>query len=230
MDELQITSEAGIDIEEVVSSTVFREWFQSVDRRRFHIRSVHIQSLDKFGSRIGFIKLKADVVDNEGKSLPGIVFMRGGSVAILPVLLCNEKRYAILTVQPRLATGRFDFVEIPAGMLDGSGHFSGVAAREIEEELGLKITSEDLIDLSGKAGHEHGVYLSPGASEETIRIFAFVKTVAEEELNSINGRCTGAVDESEQITLRVEPLEELLRLNDAKSLIAYALFSRFFGA
>ena len=43
----------------------------------------------------------------------------------------------------------------------------------------------------------------------------------------MNGRCTGALDENEQITLQIVPLEDLLTYPDAKTLLAYSLFQRF---
>ncbi len=36
-----------------------------------------------FGKRVGFIKFEAKIIDSEGTIRPGIVFMRGGSVAVL---------------------------------------------------------------------------------------------------------------------------------------------------
>lgn len=49
------------------------------------LRSIDIQSVDFFGggSRLGFIKLTADVSNGDGEKLPGSVFLRGGSVAML---------------------------------------------------------------------------------------------------------------------------------------------------
>lgn len=50
----------------------------------YHLRSIDIQSIDRFGGgRLGFVKLKADVSNSQGEKLPGIVFLRGGSVGIL---------------------------------------------------------------------------------------------------------------------------------------------------
>lgn len=224
------TAEAGIDINSAQNSVPFQNWLAQVDTSKFQIRSVHFQSVDMFGSRVGFIKFKADVVDASGKFIPGIVFMRGGSVGILAVLICNGRKYSVMTVQPRLPTGRFDFCEIPAGMLDGSGNFAGVAAKELDEELGIKISQNDLIDLSGLAGFSDGVYLSPGASDETLRFFAFTQEVTEEEMAAMNGRCIGLISEGEQITLRIMPLEQLLMVPDAKSIVAYALYMRFLGS
>ena len=80
-------------------------------------------------------------------AIPGIVFMRGGAVSILPVLECGDERFVLLVRQPRLAVGFAAFPEIPAGMLDGSGKFSGVAAKELQEETGIEI-SEDAVSVS----------------------------------------------------------------------------------
>ena len=46
-----------------------------------------------FGPRVGFIKFKADIVNEEGSFLPGIVFMRGGAVTMLVILDCEVNIY-----------------------------------------------------------------------------------------------------------------------------------------
>ena len=78
-------------------------------------------------------------VECDGVRVPGVVFLRGGAVAILVLLKCDGKTYVLLCRQPRAPVGRSDFPEIPAGMLDGDGKFAGVAAKEMEEETGLVI-------------------------------------------------------------------------------------------
>ena len=80
--------------------------------------------------------------------VPGIVFMRGGSVGILVILECDGQEYTILTRQARVPAGLSLLPEIPAGMLDGSGNFKGVAATEIEQECHMKIQVDDLVDLT----------------------------------------------------------------------------------
>ena len=62
-----------------------------------------------FGTRVGFVKIKADctLIDGVTKHenrLPGICFLRGGSVAILVALVCEDegnKVYSLLVEQPR---------------------------------------------------------------------------------------------------------------------------------
>jgi ADP-sugar diphosphatase len=221
---IALTAEAGIDIAVVTASKQYQDWLTSMDGKKFIVKSVHFQSVDMFGpKKIGFIKFKADVTDSKGKFVPGIVFMRGGSVGMLVVL---NKTHAVLTVQPRVPTGSFDFVELPAGMLDGSGNFAGVAAKEIEEELGLTIAADSLTDLSAVAGHTNGFFVSPGASDETIRLFCKDVQVSDEEMASMNGRCTGLIAEGEQITLKIVPLDDLWKIPDGKTVVAYTLYQK----
>lgn len=220
------TAEAGIDIANVTTAKAFTDWLASVDDQKFVVRGVHFQSVDMFGPKVGFIKFKADLVDDKGKFVPGIVFMRGGSVGILTVLTCNGQKYSLMTVQPRIATGRFDFTEIPAGMLDGSGNFAGVAAKELDEEAEIKIAQTDLVDLSAFGGHTKGFFVSPGGTDETLRLFLFEKEVTADELVKLNGKCTGVQGEGEQITLKIMPLDEIWKIADGKTCVAYLLYQK----
>lgn len=221
------TADAGISIETAVGSEKFQEWLAQVDHSRFKIRAIHFQSLDMFGAtKVGFIKFKADVVDETGKFISGIVFMRGGAVAILTIFNCRRKRYAVMTRQPRFPTGDFQFLEVPAGMLDGSGNFAGVAAKEMHEELGIEINEADLTELTAEAGNPGGIYLSPGGSDETIRIFLYERNVTQKEMDAMQGRLGGDPDEHEQITLTIVPFEDLWRVRDAKTVSAYTLYKK----
>ena len=50
----------------------------------YSLRSISVQSVDYFGGqRLGFVKLKAEVENDEGERLPGSVFLRGSSVAMM---------------------------------------------------------------------------------------------------------------------------------------------------
>jgi len=139
------------------------------------LRSLTVSHADFFGSRIGFLNVAAEIKNSSGESLPGTVFLRGGSVAMLVILQEKEaegEEWVLLTVQPRVPAGNLEFVELPAGMIDGDT-FSGAAAMEIEEECGVEIRAEGLIDLTELAfkplvenieggGLQSAVYPSPG--------------------------------------------------------------------
>lgn len=50
----------------------------------YKLRKINIQSVDFFGGgRIGFVKLKAELSNDQGESLPGSVFLREGSVGMM---------------------------------------------------------------------------------------------------------------------------------------------------
>jgi ADP-sugar diphosphatase len=208
----------------------------------YALRSIEVQSCDFFGGgNLGFVKLKADISNNEGEKLPGIVFLRGGSVAMLLILEAKStaEEYVLLTVQPRIAIGSLGFVELPAGMLDDSGTFSGAAAKEIKEETGLEIEEKDLIDITELAFRERtgeqssdeehlqqGVYPSPGSCDEFIPIFLARKQMLVEEIDGMKGKLTGLRKEGEKITLMICPLSQLWKVGarDAKILAAVALY------
>ena len=149
----------------------------------------------------------------------------------------TEKK-VILTVQPRIPAGSLAFAELPAGMIDDSGTFSGGAAKEIAEETGLQVPADELIDLTDLALSpdssisdneeklQQGVYPSPGGCDEFVPIFLWTKRIPRAQLNEFQGKLTGLRDEGEKITLALCPLEEAWKAGarDAKTLAAYALY------
>ncbi|KAK6505838.1 hypothetical protein TWF481_007729 [Arthrobotrys musiformis] len=120
----------------------------------YSLRHIAVTNVVRFGStKIGFLMLDAVVRDAEDKvSLPGAVLLRGPSVGILALLhpanTPKNNLYAILTLQPRIAGATTSMAEIPAGMLDDHGSFAGAAAKELEEEVGITISEDKLINLS----------------------------------------------------------------------------------
>jgi ADP-sugar diphosphatase len=133
------------------------------------------------------------------------------------------------------------FTELPAGMLD-DGTFAGTAAKEIEEECGIKVPESELIDLTALAlseqsatGHHseagvklgEGIYPSPGACDEYIPIFLYQKKVSRQEIEEWEGKLTGLREEGEKIKLKIVKLQDLWKegARDAKALSALALYT-----
>ncbi|MCJ1458853.1 hypothetical protein MMC28_009227 [Mycoblastus sanguinarius] len=210
----------------------------------YKLRNIHIQSVDFFGGkRVGFVKLKAEVSNDNGEKLPGSVFLRGGSVGMMLILQPNDipsntedEKQVILTLQPRIPAGSLTLAELPAGMLDESGTFSGGAAKEIAEETGLEIPANDLINMTELAlqkassdeeeNLQQGVYPSPGGCDEFVPIFLWQKRIPRDQMKEWQGKLTGLRDRGEKITLMLCPLEKLWRLGgrDAKVLAGWALY------
>ncbi len=146
----------------------------------------------------------------------------------------QEEKHVLLTVQPRIAAGGLQFVELPAGMVD-EGTFQGAAAQEIREEIGLEIPESELINLTELAIAEEtgegedfprAMFPSAGGCDEYIQIFLHEKKVPREQLKEWAGKLTGLRDEGEKITLKLVKVEDLWRegARDAKALSALALW------
>ena len=84
--------------QQLLKFTAFKNWIstlqhslslQASKQHAFHaspykLRKIDIQAVDYFRSeRIGFIKLQAEISNDEGEKLSGAVFLRGGSVGML---------------------------------------------------------------------------------------------------------------------------------------------------
>lgn len=123
-------------------------------------------------------------------------------------------------------------------MLDDSGTFSGGAAKEIQEETGLEIPADDLIDMTklalpqapeGKDDEEHlqqGVYPSAGGCDEFIPLFLWQKRIPRAQMKDWQGKLTGLRDHGEKITLMLCPLEDVWKVGgrDGKVLAGWALY------
>lgn len=182
----------------------------------------------------------AEIKNKDDESLPGSVFLRGPSVGMLVVLQPDDvdkgsqkDKWVILTVQPRIPAGTLRIVELPAGMVD-DGTFSGSAAKEIKEELGLEIPEKELVNLSELAvpKEENGeklpqaMFPSAGGSDEYVPIFLHEKRVKRGTLKEWTGKLTGLREHGEKITLKLCRLEDLWKVGgrDSKALAACAMY------
>lgn len=221
---------SGENAEAALRSEIFKQWASALDQR-FKVHSIHFQSVDIIGQpdrrRTLFIKFVAEITEENGLRLPGIVFMRGGGVTMLIILVCEGREYVLLTLQPRFPTGHFSFPELPAGMLNGQKNFSGVVAQEVRNETGIEISVDRMIDLTELAygSKWRGIFPSPGTSDEFFRIFLHRAPINRSELDALSNKLFGLEEEGEQITLRLVPFEEVItETPDNKVLCAITLY------
>jgi ADP-sugar diphosphatase len=257
-DPVEVTLTHGISGEQLLDFPAFIVWKNTLrdnlelqtkyPEHAFHndpysLRSIKIQSVDWFtDTKLGFVKLEALILNSGGpkKKLPGIAFLRGGSVAMLMILRPKDRRedrLVVMTEQPRVPAGSLAFREIPAGMIDKEKNFAGAAAKEIEEETGFKLVSmyasefvlltgrfilpqEELLDLTALAlqnsqikesSLQNAMYPSPGGSDEYMPIFLWEKELDRQEIEDLRGKLLGVRTQGEMITLRVCPYEDLWR-------------------
>ena len=176
------------------------------------LKSINIMDIFPFGpaksAKAGFVMANATIsrprTNNASKTIqpPGFAFIRGGAVAILPILH-NESgdKFVLTTIQPRVPGGESAYEEIPAGMLDAEESFIGVAAKEMKEETTLDVKKEDLFPLSL-------IYPSIGGCDENIKIFLYQAKMTNIEIEKLQGIATGNLAENETIHLKIRPYDE----------------------
>lgn len=225
--------------------------------RPYSLKSIHIQSITRFpNGKVGFVKMDAWIqrdatpeqqmefthpqmcpVDYRN-TLYETVLLRGGSVAVLMIMRPSDKRderWVLLTEQARTPACSLRFIEIPAGMMDAEDNFAGVAAREIQEETGLKIPASELINMTELALKDldddpetlaKAMYTSPGGCDEHISLLLWEKNMDRVHIEALRGKITGLRTEGESITLRLEKFTDLWKVGarDAKTLGALALY------
>ncbi|XP_052209533.1 nudix hydrolase 14, chloroplastic [Diospyros lotus] len=223
------------DFRTAIESSLFKQWLKNIQTETgllangaMSLKQVLIQGVDMFGKRVGFLKFIADVFDKErGSKVPGIVFARGPAVAVLILLESEGETYTVLTEQVRVPVGRL-ILELPAGMLaDDKGDFVGTAVREVEEETGIHLNLEDMVDLTAFLDPSTGsrVFPSPGGCDEEISLFLYQGHVSKEIVTQLQGKETGLREQGELIKVHIVPYAKLWRATaDAKALMAIALY------
>ncbi|MDQ7815222.1 MAG: NUDIX domain-containing protein [Patescibacteria group bacterium] len=204
------SAERGIDLVEVISSPRFKQWAERLDSGMV-VRHVHVKAADTFGGRIAFIHLRLNVLDPKGGDLVRFLFLRGNSVALLAVFICEGREFVALIVQPREAEGDVECKEVVGGMCDKGSDYPTVAARELQEELGIQVRPEELVDMTERMAKikRSGLFPSPGACDEAVRFFLFRREVEREELEALQGKATGLAHEGEHLKVRIVPIGDL---------------------
>jgi hypothetical protein len=103
----------GLTQDELMNHKPFKQWLETLQKNLktqwnqnhefyndpYQLWLIEIQAIDRFGKdRIGFIKFKADVTTTDGEYLPGAVFLRGGSVAMLVSHSQQRSRISFLMI------------------------------------------------------------------------------------------------------------------------------------
>jgi ADP-sugar diphosphatase len=188
-------------------TTFFSRLTGAADEAGASVDKIEVRQIDLFRNKLGFAYLCVHCRDKKGKSVPGIVFLRGDSVSILVIVKSIEtgREYLVLTTQARVPACDFARIGLCAGMLDDDAIVQSVAVKELAEELGISAKPRDL-----KLLHK-GLFLSPGGSDERISLYYTELSAHQREIDRISDEVRGASSERERIIAKVIPLDEALR-------------------
>jgi len=117
------------------------------------------------------------------------------AVRIVPYIIQDGNIQVVLIKEFRSAINKYIY-SVPAGLVDGDEQCETSAIRELKEEIGAKVVSI--------VRTEKGSYSSAGMTDEKIECFeAEVELAYQQEL-----------EETEDITIQVVPLEEIIEFID----------------
>lgn len=217
----KVVALVGENSDKVAGSPKFLAWASKISPE-FNFNNIFIRKTFFLPNGDLLFALLDCQVTRDGNRVPGVIFMRGDAVGILLDIDVEGVSYTILTRQYRLATGGV-MAEIPAGMLDTqTGNFSGVALKELQEEVFGETYQLDINNLIPLGT----VYTSPGISDEQIGLFVYPMSMTYQQLMALQAKQTGVLAEGESITLQVIPMAEFHKhiSPDAKSYLAHLLW------
>ncbi|WVZ25174.1 hypothetical protein V8G54_003718 [Vigna mungo] len=191
------------DFWNAVESSLLKQWLHNLQTDNgiladgtMTLRQVLVQGVDMFGKRIGFLKFKADIFDKETGK------------KIPGIVFARGPAVAVLI------------------LLESEGETYAVLTEQVEEEIGIKLNVEDMVDLTAFLDSTTGcrVFPSGGGCDEEISIFLYRGRVDKETITQLQGKETGLREHGELIKVRVVPYKKLWHTTaDCKVLVAVAL-------
>jgi ADP-sugar diphosphatase len=197
-------------METIIHAPKLKNYVHELNLNLLDVKAIRIDAVKWFCAphaispeKLGFLFMEVECVDKfTGLPMPGVVFLRGGSIAVYIIIEVEGKEYVVLTSQVRVPCGK-RILEIPAGMLDASSNFAGVAMKEITEETGLKPPNiNELVPLFDP------IIPSGGGCDECIQLYFWKTTVTEENLEKMKSSFYGVREENESISLEFIALED----------------------
>ncbi|GAB3798484.1 hypothetical protein GCM10028819_19650 [Spirosoma humi] len=205
----------------------FRYWKTQAEANGLKINAVNdFYIRRRHNGEVLFAMLEVDADTPEGDKIPPALFLKGHAVSMLVCLIEQETRekFVVLVKQRRIADGSQTY-EHPAGMVDASDAPDEVAARELEEEIGLTVTATELTKLNSRVWHP-----STGTSDEGMHFFYIEKEMARSEIMNFHLKNMGNQFEHERIVSVVATLPEAHKLiTNVNGLLLHFLYLQHVG-
>ena len=173
-----------------------------------------------------FAMLELDADTPEGDKIPPVCFLKGHAASVLVCLIDKEtdEKFVVLVRQRRISDGSQTY-EHPAGMVDADDNATDVAAREVGEEIGLRIRPDELTKLNPRLW-----YPSTGTSDEAMHYYFVEKRLPRQQIMAFHHQRMTNDSEFERITTVVTTLPEAHHLiNNVNGLLIHFLYLKHIG-
>lgn len=203
---LEIGHGVRVSRQQVLDSPVYQDWAARVEGWQITQITLHNVVATPSG-KILIIQMSVRM-----GSINYAVMLRGASVDVLTILVCEGRRYVVHVSQTRVAVGERDQWSNVAGFVDLKENPDDAASREALEELGVELPPGEIIDLNGCAlqtdGGTQSMNVSAGAVDERVYFFARTIEVTAEQLAGLQDAVAGLEAESEKTHVHITPLHK----------------------
>lgn len=251
--------ERGLTQQRLLTFRAFDDWWRQLERsmtaqveatHEFHenpyvLRCIRVQAFDSFQledkEHIKFMKIFAEIENDRADWLPGVVFLRGSTVAVLMIIQPSDapsEQHVIMTEQACVAAGSLSFLELPSGMVEDDTDMTSAVTRLFQEQIGITPIVNELINMTQMAdslqnddllisgGLTGAIYPSPNTCDERISMFLWKKEMDRLELEMLRDRLTTNRAEFDLVPIRFVEYDKLISIanRDGKTLAAWALY------
>ena len=201
----------------------FKRWKKRLEENGIVFKNIEVLSvISRDNIRLLVAFLDCVILTPEGDEIPRCVLIGDDSVVIVPVLTCRDdgEIYTMMVEQRRVIDGGMAF-EFPAGGLEGGVDLKAVACQELQEELQLAVTPDELIPLA-----EDALRIDPSWSGELAYFFYFQREVSLEFLQNMDGRVTGIPEDHEHLRIKVLKMSEVANQLTSSAIIGIKLLEK----
>ena len=197
----------------VFDSPKYKSWKRNIESHGITLDQIEvIGEISSNGTSLFTALLDCQLTTPEGITMPRSVVLQGDGTIVIPVLNCVEDQtvYTLMVEQRRVVDGSFT-TEFPAGTVEPSIEDSIiVAVQELEEELGMQVSTEELQLL-----HPYPLKADPSILSAIFHYFYFEREVTQAFLKEMDGRETGCLEDHEYIRVKVQKMSEVSQTNQA---------------
>ena len=211
---------ADVAPDEVQRSSLFQSWLKRAQSEGIDVRSVAVRTVDKWGepSEIKLLGLYADMW-YKGRKLDPQVYLCTDVVSAVSTVVCDGRRYGVLTWQTRGASPQAKVLDWPCGTIestdvDESGRINldHAGLREAHEETGTEGLMEWRVQPNPQQDLLQSTELiavSEGRTSEGVGYVWLEAKVTPEVLAKLQGREAGLHEENEHTTVVVVPWKDV---------------------
>jgi len=195
------------------NNILYKQWKNKLPKKKIVvIKNNYIGSIKRKTKILAslhdlLIKIKKKIV------IKRFLLIRNPSVVIVPIIICKNKYYTILTKQFRIIDGKSK-LEFPAGSIESKQTPKQAALDEVREELGLNLKKNQIKTLYNKY-----IEIETSCTSSRSYYFYFVLKKNKKFLLNLNGKICGNKEKGEHIELNVKKFSKIDIYNNTTIMI-----------